>query len=70
MNARTRGNEPRFDAVSSDGALPPAGVAFWANGEAVVMTTADPTLLGSPTLWRRLEAVKLRISANVASDFG
>ena len=35
MNARTRGNEPRFDAVSSDGALPPAGVAFWANGEAV-----------------------------------
>ncbi|KNH05047.1 hypothetical protein BRCH_02770c [Candidatus Burkholderia brachyanthoides] len=60
MNTRTRGDKPHLDTVLLDDALPAAGVAFWANGEAVVMATADPALLSSPTLWRCLEAAKRR----------
>ncbi|MEQ5841280.1 hypothetical protein N0A02_17770 [Paraburkholderia acidicola] len=37
---------------------PDAGVAFWGDGGDLMMYVADAAQLSSPTLWRRLEAVK------------
>ena len=39
-------------------AWPAAGVLLWVNGEGVVIAATDPEQLSSPTLWRRLEALK------------
>ncbi|RDK02661.1 hypothetical protein [Paraburkholderia lacunae] len=55
-NAATR--DPDHPVAALHDALPAAGVAFWANGEGYVIAAADPAQLSSPTLWRRLEAVK------------
>ncbi|KMQ72790.1 hypothetical protein BPMI_02749 [Candidatus Burkholderia pumila] len=65
MNVRTRGDEPHLDTALLNDALPVAGVAFWANGEAVVMATADPALL---TVRLRCGAVSKRQSGVAKRD--